>query len=124
MDQYPEVSIKNPEHTKRATAGSLQVKIHGGNQKCPTQWKKFLSNGSNKMTLAHFLAKEWQEPSYVAMYADLGPMYVTHDEECLLISVSENVITSTRIDELCTKQEEANTRILLHACHAASHDDV
>ena len=53
------------------------------------------------------------------MYADLGSLYVTHGKECHLITVSENVITSTRIDELCTKQEEAYTRILLHASHAA-----
>ena len=52
MDQYPEVSIKNPEREKRGAGGAIQIKIQDGNQTCPTQWKKFLSDGSSKTNLA------------------------------------------------------------------------
>lgn len=61
MDQYPEVSIKNLEREKRGTGGTIQITIQDGNQKCPTQWKKFMRDGRNKTNVANFLAKEWQQ---------------------------------------------------------------
>ena len=82
MDQYPDISIKNPERTKRASGGTLQVKIQGSSQKCPTQWKKFLSDGSNKTNLVAFLVNEWQQTDYAPLFVDFGPLYVTHGEEC------------------------------------------
>ncbi|CAI9733611.1 Hypothetical predicted protein [Octopus vulgaris] len=36
MDQYPELSIKNPEQAKHGTSGVLKRKILGRHQKCPT----------------------------------------------------------------------------------------
>ena len=45
---YPDVSIKNPERERRGAGGSIQIAINHGNQKYPTQWKKYLSDGSNK----------------------------------------------------------------------------
>ena len=38
MDQYPDVSIKNPERERRGAGGSIQIAINHGYQKCPTQW--------------------------------------------------------------------------------------
>ncbi len=43
MDQYPDVSIKNPEKELRGAGGSIQIAIHHSNQK----WKRYLSDGSN-----------------------------------------------------------------------------
>ena len=51
MDQYPDVSIKNPERERRGAGRSIQIAINHGNHKCPTQWKKYLSDGSNKEDL-------------------------------------------------------------------------
>jgi hypothetical protein len=51
-DTYPEF-----ERTKRASEGAVKVNITGGGQKCPKQWKKFLSSGENKTKLAEFLLK-------------------------------------------------------------------
>ena len=45
MDQYPDVSIKNPERERPgADGGSIQIATNHGNQKCPTQWNKYLSD--------------------------------------------------------------------------------
>ena len=55
MDQYPDVSIKNPERGRRGAGVSIQIAINHGNQKCPTQWKKYLSDVSNKANIAYFL---------------------------------------------------------------------
>ena len=54
-DRYPEISIKNIERGKRGKGGSLNVQITGGAQKCPKQWKKFLSNGKNKVRSLKYL---------------------------------------------------------------------
>ena len=61
-DQNPDVSIKNPERARSGAGGSIQIAIHHGNQMCPTQWKKYLTDGSNKANLAYFLMHEWQKP--------------------------------------------------------------
>ena len=40
--------------------------------------------------------------------------------ECHKLTTGENGIDCNRVDGLCARQEEADTRILLHASHAAS----
>ena len=64
--------------------------------------------------------QEWQKPKYFVMFADFGSLFVTHGMECHKLTAGENGIDCNRLDELCTQQEEADTRILLHASHAAS----
>ena len=120
MDQYPDVSIKNPEREWRGTGVSIQIAVNHVNQKCPTQWKKYLSDGSNKANIAYFLVQEWQKPEYFVMFADFGSLFVTHGMECHKLTAGENRIDCNSVDELCAQQEEADTRILLHASHAAS----
>ena len=112
MDQYPDVSIKNPERERRGAVRSIQIAINHGNQKCPTQWKKYLSDGSNKANIASFLLQKWQKPEYFVRFADFGSLFVTHGMECHKLTAGENAINC--------KQEEADTRILLHTSHAAS----
>ena len=40
--------------------------------------------------------------------------------DCHKLTAGENGIDCNRVDELCAQQEEADTRIILHASHAAS----
>ena len=40
-------------------------------------------------------------------------------EECHMLVEWEDLVHDVRVDELCTSQQEADTRILLHANHAA-----
>lgn len=47
-DQYPQISIKNLERSHSADGGSQHVQIYGLDQRTPTQWKKFLSEGKKK----------------------------------------------------------------------------
>ena len=53
-DDYPVESINGSERSKRAKAGALVIAIHNVSQKCPSQWKKFLSVGMNKINLIGF----------------------------------------------------------------------
>ena len=50
-DRYPVRSIKNLERNKRSEGGTFLVKIYGGQQRVPRQWKKFMSTGKNKEEL-------------------------------------------------------------------------
>ncbi|KAJ4940926.1 hypothetical protein JOQ06_027216 [Pogonophryne albipinna] len=63
-DRYPPISIKSLERSRRADTGSQLITIFSPDQKTPTQWKKFLSDGKNKEALAEFLYVAWT-------YADL-----------------------------------------------------
>ena len=57
-DQYPPVSIKCCECDRRAIFGILKVHIVHHLQKCPWQWKKYLSVDFNKVELVGFLVQE------------------------------------------------------------------
>ena len=120
MDQYPELSIKNPERAKRGASGVLQMRILGRHQRRPAQWKKFLSDGVNKTNLAMFLVEELQQPEYASISKGFGPLYITHGDGCHMFVESDGCVKSSGVDQLCTSKEEAGTRILLHASHAAS----
>ena len=54
VDQYPEISIKGGEREWRAKQGMLRVHVSHRLQKCPTQWKKYLSVNANRIELAVF----------------------------------------------------------------------
>lgn len=43
-DRYPVQSIKNLEREKRSESGSYIVRIYGGHQHIPRQWKKFMAS--------------------------------------------------------------------------------
>lgn len=58
---------------------------------------------------------QWQEPCWHQALGEIV-MYVTCGETCTKITSDEAV----EINELKTSQEEADTRILLHANHALS----
>ena len=64
--------------------------------------------------------QEWQKPEYFVRFADFVSLFVIHGMECHKLTAGENGIDCNRVDELCTHQEEADTRIVLHVSHAAS----
>lgn len=64
-DTYPDVNIKFAEHASRSTRGVLRMTITRGDQKCPIQWKSFLGDSSNKVSLVQFLHREWSSDQFV-----------------------------------------------------------
>lgn len=117
-DQYPAVSIKYLERGKRAKGGTIKVKISGGNQKVPKQWKKFLADGDNKTCLMEFLFQEWEKPAYANHIAS-HCLYFAHGKYCHRYASAGETVTCEPVPELDSTQEEADTRLLLHAKHAA-----
>ena len=126
-DQYPSVSIKNIEREKRGRSGQLAVQIRSPQQLCLRQWKKFLANGLNKTNLMEFLADVWGTHQCFAKKIGERTLFVTHGESCSKISVdAQGSISSSIVLELCSNQEEADTRMFLHALHAsdAAHQQI
>ncbi|PIK43779.1 hypothetical protein BSL78_19343 [Apostichopus japonicus] len=107
------------ERTKRATCGEVRVKITGPTQRKTLQWKKFLSNGSNKTALVEFLYREWSKPEYAGKLKGIE-LVVTHGTKCHSIKSTDGInLTVNDVQELSSTHEEADTRLLLHAAHAA-----
>ena len=118
-DQYPAISIKNTERNKRSRDGQLVVNVTNGQQLCPRQWRKFLANGKNKTNLLSFLLREWSENAVYAQKIKDRTFFVTHGDNCTKLVAPNGSTTASDVPELCTNQEEADTKMFLHAEHAS-----
>ena len=120
VDRYPTYSIKRCERSRRVKQGIVKINIANRLQKCPSQWKKYLSLDNNKTNLSDFLLQEWIRPEY-AERLHHRLFYVTHDAKCTLLTSSDGVaVTAQCVADLECCHEEAATRLLLHAAHAAT----
>ena len=80
------------------------------------QWRRFLSQMKNKTSLIRFLANEFTKEEYKEILQHQRKvLFITSEEKCLTIT-GESV---EEVPELASSQEEADTRLLLHASHAA-----
>lgn len=121
-DRYPAISIKNPERNKRADHSEIQkIHVYNKEQQVPKQWKKYLSCGENKESLIVFLCDHLR--SYTtSRFQNLTTLYVTSKEKCFLFtcgSSDEQLVVCNEFIELRSNHEEVDTRLLLHAKHAA-----
>ena len=111
-DRYSEISAKNPERQRRASQGTVGVKITGGRQKCPKQWKKFLSSGENKRTLTKFLLEQWSQDIYMDQIGS-RKVYYAIENKCFSLSVSAGKVICVEVPELNSNHEETDTKLLL-----------
>ena len=119
IDMYRDPSIKDAARAKRAAKGTVLMKIVRPDQPCPKQWKAYLAVGANKQDLVAFLVKEWSTNiSYASRLC--GPLHVTSGEEChVILPDGPDHVTVSPVLELFSNYEEADTRLILHAKHAA-----
>jgi len=106
FDVYSPSSLKAGCREKRGTG--LRTRVLA-NTKLPSNWHQFLLVDENKQELFHFLAD-------VSIACDANLVLVTDGESarCLAGQINLNDVSP------CT-QEEADTRIVLHCCHASKH---
>lgn len=95
-DQYPDISIKNVEHSRRRKDGKVVTRITSSQQFCPHQWKKFLANSNNKTNLMNFLVHQWSSD----IYSQIDNCTVSHGSSCIKIT--------------------ADGRMFLHALHTSN----
>ena len=99
----------------------LRLAVAGSSTKCPKQWSKALHVSSNKTAVVTFLVDEWQRGKYAPLI-DRHSLFVTSGEQCWLFRTGAgdgNSVLRFRVQELECSHEEADTRIFLHAQHAA-----
>ena len=78
------------------------------------QWGTFLSSSANKANLIRCMVAEWKTPKLRGKLND-KQLYVASEETCLHITNDQ----WAEVEELQSIQEEADTRIIFHAAHAA-----
>ena len=78
------------------------------------QWRKFLSNPQNKKQLVRVVTEEWQKERFRQRLTGRH-LFTTTEESCVEIS-ADNFRPR---EDLTSTNEEADTRLLLHASHAA-----
>ena len=117
-DTYPDISIKNAERGRRAAVGSQIIQLYGKEQKIPKQWKKFLADGKNKEALLSFLFECWRNASYSSATMNFR-LYMAHARSCQEVVVDSGNSTTNDVPELHCDHEEADTRLVFHAKHAA-----
>ena len=118
-DTYCNISIKNTERSSRAAGGSVRQHVTGPDQHLPRQFNKFLAVGANKEELIAFLASQWQRPDRISKIPHRKVLVVTSRTSCVMLKWESGSTVVVPVPELECSHEEADTRLLLHACHAA-----
>ena len=114
FDTYKENSINHERSMRGEVPGVQEVNITA--PQLIKQWKKFLNQLKNETSLISFLVEEWQTTQFVQGIQQNGKeLYFTCEEKCWKISGDRTV----ELPGLCSCQEEAVTRLLLCAAHAA-----
>lgn len=117
-DRYKDASIKCCERERRAGCGSTNIRINGTDQKMPKQMKKYLACGSNKERLLTFIVEQWKKAS--SLIPGNIDIYATQGEDCFKIYKSaDNTLVVEEVQDLHSNQEEADSRMLLHAYQAS-----
>ncbi|XP_065198086.1 uncharacterized protein LOC135829615 [Sycon ciliatum] len=119
VDTYRQVSITNLERTSRMSAGALRQHITGSIQRLPRQFSKFLAVGENKSELLEFFFTQWQTPELMSTVPAQKELVVTSGSSCVMIKNNDASPASQPLPDLVCTHEEADTRLLLHAKHAA-----
>ncbi len=113
FDTYRDISIKSWERQLRGSQNSVTYSNIVNGQKIQ-QWRKFLLSDKNKTALIEFLAKEWQSDSY-RQQLQQKQLFISYQDICIKV-------TSAGMEDcpaLHNNHEEADTKLLMHAKHAA-----
>ena len=113
FDDYREESIKNAERENRGEGSGSEFRNIQADHKIK-QWRKFLCSSKNKQAFIVFVTNEWKKDKYMEKLSG-KTLVVTCGYTCF--QLSSGVVQP--ISELESTQEEADTRVLLHALHAA-----
>ena len=122
-DQYQDDSLKRYERQQRAASGSIRIQLSRRDQKRLKQFKKYLNDGINKVDLVKFFLKDWSDPKCFETIISERVIFVTVESECYQLRVTDSKVVSRRELSLCSKQEEADTKMFLCCQHATQPDE-
>ena len=113
FDVYRETSIKNTERERPGCQAGNEYRNLQPDHRV-RQKRKFLSNPQNKKQLIGFINEEWKKEKF-RQRLNWITLLVTSEETCT--EICEDGVRPR--EDLKSTQEEADTRLLLHALHAA-----
>ncbi|CAH0562924.1 unnamed protein product [Brassicogethes aeneus] len=115
FDRYFKPSIKDYEHHLREQTNLRAFKITGPEQVRPSDFSKELKNKNFKEALVSFLIKFWSSDEATPIIGS-KTVYLNYDM-CYKYKVNNGKVTRS-ISEVftCDKHEEADTKIVYHAC--------
>jgi hypothetical protein len=114
-DSYKPDSIKTFERSRRGNSATFT--IGGPRTKMPRDFKKFMTNDSNKQQLLRMLYSEWKCDKYAHLMQGRRIFFVL-EQECFVLHSPDNLTQqSDLVEALCSSQEEADTRVVLHALY-------
>ena len=125
-DGYPSLSIKTAERDRRMSRETsvIRLNVDNASKKTPKQFRKFLNVSENKKSFIEFLFHHWQTADPAILRGIY--LYVAHGKECYVLTGREIEDTSSGrtcdvrpVSMLHSDHEEADTKMLLHAKHAA-----
>ena len=111
FDVYRDFSIKNAERVKRGSSQGVLFSVIIPTHRIKN-WRRLLACSASKENLTHFFAQDWQNKQNKLGGKEL---FVTYGSKCFRIT--EDGVTLD-VQQLASNQEEADTRLLLHAAHA------
>ncbi|MES9879525.1 MAG: hypothetical protein ABW185_01435 [Sedimenticola sp.] len=119
FDRYDHVdSIKAFERARRQHPNAIRVIIKGPQFPLPKQWDKFIGDPANKAEFASFLSTRWAETAGKQLQEGhqlvVAGGFVDGERVCRITRDGTEEMT-----DMFSTQEEADTRLLLHANHAS-----
>ena len=120
-DTYKEDTIKSIERERLESEDFL---VKGQSARLPREWRAFRQNNVNKESLNLLLHTELINRSYAKRLQHCEVLFVCKDL-CVCLSSSDGLaVQCSDVYELCSPQEEADTRIIiiLHCLHVTEHD--
>ena len=109
------MSLKDPEREKRGVADRVIVK--SPQSKVPQNLANFLKNGENKTRLIEIVKEELAANKETLLQKlQCRRIMFSMDQLCYEITTSGVAV----VEQLSSNQEEADTKLLLHAAHSLS----
>ena len=117
FDQCWPESIKNAERKKRGEGNAFEVVINSPSTPIPKQWQK-MSNPRNKTNLVSFLSESWRKTAMEQLLLRKS-LVIGGGFRNGKLDVSIQRGSAVFVRTLHADHKEADTRLLLHAQHAA-----
>lgn len=123
FDQYFHPSIKDNERLLRDEAPQIEYNISGPDQIRPTDFAKEMKNTKFKEALIDFFATHWASDE-IATFLGNKLVHLSF-RNCYSYSAHNNKVESSITEDLCRElHEEADSKIIYHACSIADQSNI
>ena len=117
-DQYDPASIISLEREARSHSGQIRTTPKRQEHKVPVNFEKFLNNSVNKLELKNFFVSDWSSTLHCAESIADMEIFVTLRNDGYKIIRRNNIPSCIEAPEICSDQEESDTKMFFCAAFA------